>query len=679
MADERRYNAPDGPVTAEEVAHRGFATTFRGFDPNEVRQYLLRVAESLRAARDRQRELEHAVREAEARAAKPVLDEATITNALGEHTARIIRSAHEAAADIRAKAEESVEHILREAHEEAARLRSEAERALADRVGEAEVEANAIRQAAEADGQGVRRRGQEQADRLLERARAQSKEMAAEATALRNRVLGDLMRRRRVALVQVEQLQAGRDQLVEAYRVVRRTLDEATEALQRAEADARAAAEAAGHRIAAEPEPSPEELGLGGIEAAAAVAQVVVGEGPLEAGDDAAESDLNELGAEVAIAVSADPSPAPKPAEKAEAPVFSRQPDELSSVRVLRPVKDEPAASAAPTTDENDVEAEPIRPALKVVQPPSDVESVRVFRADAPPPSQVEAPAPEPPRAKEKPKKAPPEPAVEPEAEPVAEARPEVDELFAKLRAGQDDDAAAAAAATSEPVPDAPLDGDDELVRKRDEALTPIAVALVRKLKRSLQDEQNEVLDRLRRNGGRKPSLAVAFPDGVDQRARYRDAASEQLAASIALGSESAGGSAPGDGVLRAVVDELADAVVAPLARRLQEALDDAASMGEDDAEISARVSAAYRDLKSGRLERLVADQVGSAFAAGAFSAFAPGTPLKWIVRDVDGQCPDCDDNALAGPTPRGEAFPTGQLRPPAHAGCRCLLAPASA
>jgi hypothetical protein len=45
-------------------------------------------------------------------------------------------------------------------------------------------------------------------------------------------------------------------------------------------------------------------------------------------------------------------------------------------------------------------------------------------------------------------------------------------------------------------------------------------------------------------------------------------------------------------------------------------------------------------------------------------------------VHDLGGPCPDCDDNALAGPTPRGEVFPTGQPHPPAHAGCRCLLVP---
>src|SRR2546425_4658932 len=114
MADDRRYTAADVPVTAEDVAHRGFSTAFRGFDPNDVRQYLTRVAESLRAAKERQRELEQQVRDAEARAANPKIDEATLTNALGEHTAQIIRSAHEAAAGIRTKAEESVEHILKD-------------------------------------------------------------------------------------------------------------------------------------------------------------------------------------------------------------------------------------------------------------------------------------------------------------------------------------------------------------------------------------------------------------------------------------------------------------------------------------------------------------------------------------------------------------------------------------
>jgi len=30
----------------------------------------------------------------------------------------------------------------------------------------------------------------------------------------------------------------------------------------------------------------------------------------------------------------------------------------------------------------------------------------------------------------------------------------------------------------------------------------------------------------------------------------------------------------------------------------------------------------------------------------------------------------------MAGPTPKGERYPTGQPHPPAHTGCRCLVLP---
>jgi DivIVA domain-containing protein len=645
MADDRRYNAADVPVTAEEVAHRGFSTAFRGFDANEVRAYLNRVAESLRAARDRQRELELLLRETEARAAKPVLDEATLTSALGEHTARIIRSAHEAAADIRLKAEESVEKILKDAHEDATRIRADAERVLADRSSEAEAECNALRQAAEADAQGMRRRSQEQADRMLERSRVQAKEIANESQALRARVLGDLMRRRRSAVMQVEQLQAGRDRLLEAYRVVRRTLDEATESLERAEADARAAAEAAAHRVAAEPEPTPAEL-LGEI----------APHRELSAESDQIPPDSVDSSApEPPVAVPAEPV-APMPAMR-------------SSVRVLRGVPDAPAEEP-PGPDE--VQESP-RPSLAVVQPPSEIESVRIVRADDPMPEP--APTPEPVVMAE------PEPEPEPEPEAEPEVRPEVDELFAKLRDEVAEEPAADEQADEQPVAVADEPDEEALLRTRDEVLTPINAALTRKLKRALQDEQNEVLDRLRRHRGGKPSIDVAFPEGVDHASRYADVVHPLLADALAAGASSAGAAPPkeADEAVAAIAAELADALLAPLRRKLDNALADAASIGEDEAGVTSRVSAAYRDWKTARLERLSADHAGSAYAAGAFGTWAPGTPLKWIVRDVDGECPDCDDNALAGPTPRGEAFPTGQVRPPAHAGCRCLLAPASA
>ena len=65
--------------------------------------------------------------------------------------------------------------------------------------------------------------------------------MLDEAKATRERVLADLSARRALLQAQIDELRAGRDNLLDAYRVVKRTFLEATEAL--AQVEARAAAE----------------------------------------------------------------------------------------------------------------------------------------------------------------------------------------------------------------------------------------------------------------------------------------------------------------------------------------------------------------------------------------------------------------------------------------------------
>src|SRR5439155_6886933 len=54
----------------------------------------------------------------------------------------------------------------------------------------------------------------------------------------RERVLGDLVRRRALLSAQIEELRGGRDRLLDAYRTVKRTFLEATEALAQVEAHA---------------------------------------------------------------------------------------------------------------------------------------------------------------------------------------------------------------------------------------------------------------------------------------------------------------------------------------------------------------------------------------------------------------------------------------------------------
>ena len=94
-----------------------------------------------------------------------------------------------------------------------------------------------------------------------------------------------------------------------------------------------------------------------------------------------------------------------------------------------------------------------------------------------------------------------------------------------------------------------------------------------------------------------------------------------------------------------------------------------------DGLELAERVSSVYRQWRAQDLEPLARHHAVTAFGLGAFAAYPEGTNLRWLVDD-DGPCPDCDDNALAGAVPKGQPFPTGQLHPPAHPGCRCILVP---
>jgi hypothetical protein len=338
-----------------------------------------------------------------------------------------------------------------------------------------------------------------------------------------------------------------------------------------------------------------------------------------------------------------------------------------------------------------------------------EVEGVRLLRADAAPaPRPVAVPDPAPPdpipdaevAVEPAPVVDPPEPeaepavaAVEPEPEPAPEPEAEVaetpvDGLFARLRADREaavaraeevlaETAATVATAESgepepEPEPEAlePIAADDSVFEARDAALEAAERALTRALKRALADEQNEVLDSLRRLRG-APSLEVLLPAPEEHAFRFAAAAAEQLHAGATAGASSFEGDAPSvDHLATALAAEVTDDVRA----RLERALD--ANRGDEETLVEA-ISATYREWKTSRSEPLARHHLAAAYAFGAFSA-APGDELVWVVDQAEGGCADCDDNALAGPTQRGQSFPTGQVHPPAHAGCRCLVLPAT-
>jgi DivIVA domain-containing protein len=630
MPDERLTISSSARVHPDEVARHTFGTTRRGFDPAEVRSFLEHVARELVASADREQELRRALSEAETRAANPILDETTLTAALGLETARVLRSAHEAAADLVGRAESEVEQLQRNTEQSAH-----------DRLAESEAAATELRRRAHEEA-GARVEGAKlEAESLVTRTRAECRAMVQEAQELRARVLADLARRRRVLHSQIEQLRAGRERLAETIGDVREAVDQITDELFRAEDEARLAAEAAGRQAAH------------GELSDVTTIEVIADDGTLP-GDLTARgegADTKQSVAELFARLRAEAGSGTIPDE--ETIVVSRS--------------ETVSASTVPDASDEVIESVRIVSASRAAPSPAAPDTSDVS-ADAPTPAGTPAKA----TARGK-------PAADrsDKAGPGPTSAASGSAAEAPVRGGKAQDATwapeADGAGTEGDAPDMALVV-DPFVAQRDEVLTPLVANLARRLKRALQDDQNDILDRLRAKGGWAPGVLLPEEDHAQ---RYVQAASEQLTEASRAGAAFAGGKADEAPGVDDVATSMAAEIVAPLRRRLEDA---GPSVDEgDESALVELVGAAFREWKGARTERLAGDQTLFAFARAALAAVPEGTMLRWVVEDDVAECPDCDDNALAGPVPAREEFPTGHRHPPAHAGCRCLLAPANA
>ncbi|HEY1465566.1 MAG TPA: DivIVA domain-containing protein [Acidimicrobiales bacterium] len=617
--DHRLSISSSSSLSPDEVARHTFGAVRRGFDPGEVRTYLDHVADALRVAAEREIELRHQLAEAEHRAANPVLDEATLTSALGQETARVLQSAHDASHEMVTKAEAEAGRLLTEAHDEIARAQGRAEQALAERTAQAEASVTEYRQ-----------RTHDESEAMMNQARSECREMIEEAQALRSRVLADLSKRRKVLHAQIEQLRAGREHLAETVRGVRRTVDGIADELFRAEDEARLAAEAAGREAIARPyQGTPEE------EAAVLLAEGAGGPGLADLG---VGEDQSTFGAD--------------PAEAGE-PLAPEQESFIAAEIGASEIIAEPERITAEATGGHPEAGEPEISLDR--EPTAETEPIAVDGEETPADTESSPGG----------------------VETAAVPTPSVDELFAKLRAeqGGEHDADARSETEGEASATEPVGSGNPLVDRRDELVGPVITALSRRLKRTLQDDQNDLLDRLRNNG----SLwsVDLLPDELEQLDGYATAALPQLeqaanAGRLFVGDESKGG--PLSEHVVGVAHDLATAIVGPLRRRL---IDDGSSSSDESA-VAEHVGAAFREWKGERIERLAGDYVIAGFSAG--SVAGSSQDIEWIAAAAPGSnpCPDCDDNALNGPQPAGQEFPTGHRHPPAHSGCRCLLAPSA-
>jgi hypothetical protein len=136
------------------------------------------------------------------------------------------------------------------------------------------------------------------------------------------------------------------------------------------------------------------------------------------------------------------------------------------------------------------------------------------------------------------------------------------------------------------------------------------------------------------------------------------------------------GGRLAAGGESETASDELLSEVVAVIVLPVRERIASAIDTGEDGdtSGLVERIGARFREWKNQSLENALADALAMSWSRGVYDASPDGAVLQWIPL-VEGRCADCDDNGLE-PTVKGSTFPTGQVHPPAHPGCRCLLAP---
>jgi cell division septum initiation protein DivIVA len=265
---EGRSPISSARISTGDIARHSFAIVRRGFDIDEVKTYLQSVARSIEVLEQREQELREAVTEAEERAAHPVVDEATLTASLGQHSAQILRHAHDEAAKIVVQAQEGASNLLREAQARANEIQAQSEGASAERVAEAEIMvANATQEARDAVER-IRYDALAEADAVIASAKDEGRVLLEQVQEARKRVMADLAGRRRALSIQIEQLRAARDEMAASVQGVRGSVDAILAQLERSDDDARAAGLAAADQARLHlPNDLPDEESVPSVEA----------------------------------------------------------------------------------------------------------------------------------------------------------------------------------------------------------------------------------------------------------------------------------------------------------------------------------------------------------------------------------------------------------------------------
>lgn len=219
----------------------------------------------------------------------------------------------------------------------------------------------------------------------------------------------------------------------------------------------------------------------------------------------------------------------------------------------------------------------------------------------------------------------------------------------------------------------------------RDQALAGIRPGMLRRLKRTIQDVQNGVLDAIRREA---PGTEVAnLLPGHDELAALYSVGEAFLgeAYRAGLGDGATLAAVPPDGQaedperVTAAATEFRNTVGHEVVSSLEPTLAAGLEAGEDANSLGERVSEVFRDLKGPVAESTAEQSLLRIHALGTHDAWvAAGIEARVWILGEETRCPEnrCRANADEGPVSFDRPFPSGDTVPPAHAGCTCTLAP---
>ena len=206
-------------------------------------------------------------------------------------------------------------------------------------------------------------------------------------------------------------------------------------------------------------------------------------------------------------------------------------------------------------------------------------------------------------------------------------------------------------------------------IAARDTALAS-AAEFHRSIRRALNDDQSEVLDRLR--AGRGAIEVSELPRFADQMERYVGPLHEGLAPVALAGAKAGGRREVSSGVLDNLARQLAkyivDKVRIPVIREVEHATD------HDREKLFEPIRSIYRDFRNTGLLDLADDALYEAFAIGLYGAIEAESPVIWLLDPRHDPDPVCEINAGRTGLIKGQKFPSGHVRPLALPNCRCLV-----